>query len=335
MSSYLLDPSALMQALPSLLPPASKVLASQQDGIAALIHTALAAVSFRLIAVDESSSPRSTLVNVLPIEWNAHGPSNHTFRYKHDQSSLEFVVKVAKLSSRTLINAIAIESDKAAALDICTNDFTSPSFFPQDVSAIDAPSLINGFISSNRVIDFMDQFKSQIIQKLIPGLHKEGYSETVTDEAAPFAGTSRQPPAPARPQPVVPPDAPVYDPLRVPFRPRNPFEIGRRDLDPIPRNPFAPPPLFSDDDDGMFVGPNHPIFSGRGPVRNDPSGVTGPWGGDGFLPPMGAPPGARFDPIGPRFGATPRGNRNIPGRGNVPGPDNDEFMPPGAGDMFM
>ena len=77
--------------------------------------------------------------------------------------------------------------------------------------------------------------------------------------------------------------------------------------------------------DGMFVGPDHPIF-GRG-VRG-PFADRGPWGGDGFLPPLGAPPGARFDPVGPRpFGGN---NGGLPGRGNMRDPDNDDFMPPGV-----
>jgi len=74
----------------------------------------------------------------------------------------------------------------------------------------------------------------------------------------------------------------------------------------------------------MFVGPEHPMFGiGRG--INPPN--RGIWGGDGYLPPMGAPPGARFDPVGP---ASPgRGSRPF-GYGRRPeNPDNDEFMPPG------
>jgi hypothetical protein len=74
--------------------------------------------------------------------------------------------------------------------------------------------------------------------------------------------------------------------------------------------------------DGMFVGPDHPIL-GRGVGR--PFADRGPWGGDGFLPPLGAPPGARFDPVGPE----PFGGR-LPGRGNTRDPDNDDFMPPGV-----
>jgi hypothetical protein len=81
----------------------------------------------------------------------------------------------------------------------------------------------------------------------------------------------------------------------------------------------------------MFVGPGHPIFGQRNPPGQPRP--TGPWGGDGYLPPMGAPPGARFDPVGP-FGRRPS-------PGGIPGPrrggpfsgepDNDEFMPPGFG----
>lgn len=82
----------------------------------------------------------------------------------------------------------------------------------------------------------------------------------------------------------------------------------------------------------MFVGPDHPIFGSRGPI-----GDRGPWGGDGFLPPMGAPPGARFDPVGPGpLGRLPgrspgRGRWGPPSGGRFSGePDNDELLPPGA-----
>jgi proteasome inhibitor subunit 1 (PI31) len=81
----------------------------------------------------------------------------------------------------------------------------------------------------------------------------------------------------------------------------------------------------------MYVGPDHPMFAGRGRGRDQ---EAGPWGGDGRLPPLGAPPGARFDPVGPfGRGTFPGAGR---GRGGPPGtfggdPDNDEFFPPGTG----
>lgn len=128
----------------------------------------------------------------------------------------------------------------------------------------------------------------------------------------------------------------LYQPYDLPSRTSNPLEVGRSDLDPIP-NPFAgrQPIQPLNPGGGMYVGPGHPIFGSRNPPGQ--RGPTGPWGGDGFLPPMGAPPGARFDPVGP-FG----GGLGRPGPGGVPGiprrggpfggePDNDEFMPPGFG----
>jgi len=339
MSSSILDPCALIDALPKTLPTDRKRLGSPQDAIASLLHTAMTALGFRLIGVDDSTSTGSYENNQLPTEWNSHGPGSYTFRYRHEQSSLEFILKVSKLGARTMINAIALESDKASSLDIPTGDFTSSSFFPHDLSAPNAQPLIHGFISSNRITDLMSQFQLRIIQKLIPGLQKQGYTE-----ASPAASSSSQAlpgrpnnPQPARPQPVSPPSAPDHsDPYGIPTR--NPLEIGRSDLSPFPRNPFTPPSLFPDNDgDGMYVGPNHPIFNGQGGLR--PPGNRGPFGGDGFLPPMGAPPGARFDPIVPGpFGGLPRRGPRGPGGGFGPGtgePDSDEFMPPGAGDMFM
>lgn len=93
MSSNVLDPAAICALLPTLLPQNSKKLNFSHDGIAALVHTALSALAFRLIAVDESSTSVSSSSNVLPEAWNQHGPGNYTFRYKHDQSSLEFCCK--------------------------------------------------------------------------------------------------------------------------------------------------------------------------------------------------------------------------------------------------
>jgi proteasome inhibitor subunit 1 (PI31) len=166
----------------------------------------------------------------------------------------------------------------------------------------------------------MSQFKTQIVQKLIPSLQKDGYSEV--------QNSNSETPLHARPQPQAPFYVPGGSSSRRPTH-ENPLQIGRRDLDPIPMNPhdlFSPPSLFPHNSgDGMFVGPDHPIFG----MRGGGSYGRGPWGGDGFLPPLGAPPGARFDPVGPFGDLGGRGRGRPPGGGNMRGPDNDEFMPPG------
>jgi hypothetical protein len=336
MANDILDPSAVLSLFPTLLPANSKSLTSPQDGIAALVHAALAILAFRLIGIEETSTSPALSANVLPEGWNKSGPGHYTFKYRHDQSSLEFLIKLSKLGTRTVINAIALESDRVATLDIPTDDFTSPSFYPHNLDASDAQPLVHGFISSNRVSDFLSQFKLKIVQKLVPGLQKEGYTEEIdSNGASSSANPPPRDPRVPRPRPESPPDAPERNPyLPQPGFPRNPLEIGRSDLDPFPRNPFSPPSLFPPGSgDGMFVGPEHPIFGMGGRGFNPPG--TGPWGGDGYLPPLGAPPGARFDPVGPIF-PNPNRNRFPPGRGRQPeNPDNDEFMPPGMHDMFM
>lgn len=109
MVSSILDPAALLPTLTQLLPPNGKRLTNPHDGLAALVHTIMTALAFRLISVDESSPARTFADNVLPDSWNSHGPGSYTFRYKHDQSSLEFLLKVSTLGSRTLVYAIALE----------------------------------------------------------------------------------------------------------------------------------------------------------------------------------------------------------------------------------
>jgi PI31 proteasome regulator N-terminal len=122
--SSILDPSAITALLPTLLPPSAKKLTSSHDAIAAILHTAMSAVAFRLIAVDDVSPAQSEVTNVLPEEWNKLGPGNYTFRYRHDQSSLEFVVKVAKLGVRTVVNAIALE----VGLHLHISPYTQPLY---------------------------------------------------------------------------------------------------------------------------------------------------------------------------------------------------------------
>lgn len=189
---------------------------------------------------------------------------------------------------------------------------------------------MHGFISSNRVSDLANSLKLKIITVLMPDLGKgEAVSSSRTANAQLDPYRSSQPSA--QNQPHVPPTNRWQPPRAGFYPPENPLSIGRRDLDPIPTNPFSPPSLFGGPsrNDGMFVGPDHPIFGDRrDPLRGDEE--MGPWGGDGFLPPLGAPPGARFDPIvpggGPRRGPWPGTN---PNRGIHGDPSNDEFMPPG------
>lgn len=70
-----------------------------------------------------------------------------------------------------------MQDDKTATLDILTADFTSESSFPYDGGAESAAPLVHSFISSARITDLVGQFKMQVVQKILPGLRKEGYEE--------------------------------------------------------------------------------------------------------------------------------------------------------------
>lgn len=291
----------------------------------------------------------------LPYEWR----QSHTFRYTHPQSSMTFLLRVMKMASKIVFIGMAIENDKTVQFEVAAQDYTSSSFFPYKRSS--AGDITPAYISAARVKDFATMFKIKIIQKLIPSLQKAGYQETLdTSETQQQQSSSAH-----RPQPPL-----YHEPLREPPRPRrdqrppffddddegmiprpgftSPFSIGRDDLDPLGSAPFAGPPRIGGiggggfgpprgmgPGGGMFVGPDHPMFAGRG---GQPGGGFRPEGGDGRLPGGAVPPGARFDPIMPERG----GVGGIGGRGRGRGqghpsgePDPDHEVPPGYNDMFM
>lgn len=331
----LLDPSALLQVLQELLPTASKAdtVATTRDGdkafgptsdlelrhawdaLSAMIHTIMSRLDFRLVGFSEddrilphdsstqSEAATTTFLatNKLSKGWNAKGPDHYCFRYKHDQSSLDYLVKVIKLGNKAIIHGVALQGSRTSTLEIPLSDYFSPSFFPYPSSSGDNEPLVNGYISSSRLKDLVIAFKTQILQTLVPGLRKQGYTEDASNSNTGVPSS----PSTSSPRPSVP------DPTRSLQQPphRNPLIIGDHDLDPLGGSPlalpprfggdngggFAPPPLFpgGDTGGGMFVGPNHPMFRDRFPTGG---GRGGPFGD---LPPGAVPPGARFDPIFP------------------------------------
>ena len=107
--SEALDPSVIIATINDILPPAKKSLATQQDGIAALLHSVMTILGFRLVGLTDSSSDAQYEKNALPEGWSKHSPDSFAFRYRHDQSSLMFLLKVVKLSKRTVVHGIALE----------------------------------------------------------------------------------------------------------------------------------------------------------------------------------------------------------------------------------
>ncbi|POR35348.1 Uncharacterized protein TPAR_04482 [Tolypocladium paradoxum] len=224
------------------------------------------------------------------------------------------------------------------------------------------------FVSEQAVADVLRDLKVHIVQKLVPKLQKDGYVEVAEAESTaraerraqeaqnpnrPFGGQPRPNmpyphPSPlpdmARPRP----GAPVGDfpppgfedeyeinrprpTARVVIIPseRSPFNIGHDDLNPPGLGPHDPLR-------GSFVGggvlPRPGGSSGMHPTFDDPlfGGQGGVGGAPGGYDPQ-APPGARWDPIGP--GGAPRFPGPGSGRGN--GPFGGGGYGGGLGDGFL
>ena len=287
-------------------------LRNPYDAVALLSHSCMLAVGFRLIGLGEGHSippaSESEEVPTLPKEWNSSPSSDYAFRYAHSQSSLEYLVKVSRLGSKAVINGLGIGDDKVHTLDLLIKDFLSESSFPYSIPSPDsandrAQSLRGLFISAGRLTDAGSLLKLQIIQKLAPGLHKEGYEDSAH-------AASQQPDARQQGDPRMPgPDNPrgegaPHDPLRdgrlPPAAQPRPFHdpLAADPRRPLPAGDF-PPPGFDDEYDIMRPPGGAGVGGGRRPMNigerdlyppglgpHDPlrGGGFGPGGGGGMHP---------------------------------------------------
>ncbi|KAF2721583.1 hypothetical protein K431DRAFT_284731 [Polychaeton citri CBS 116435] len=311
------------------------------DAFAVACHAALLAVGFRLVGLGEDhrtevNDSASVETPSLPVEWNASSGS-YAFRYKHSQSSMEYLLKVTRLGNKIVAMATALGDDKTWQFETKVDEFISAGNLPATPKTPETPEsdgkrkIQDIFISNGRLSDLGSLLRLRLIQKLMPSLQKEGYEED--HSAASSSQDQRRPP----------PQQPDRDPLRDP-QPARPYPFD----DPLasggPRAPVPEPiPGFEDEHQihprrplgggvGGFpgyghndlypqgLGPNDPLRGGVGPgLRGGfPGGAGGMHpsfedplfrgqgqGGMGFGPQ--APPGSRYDPVGPRGGGHPRG----------------------------
>ena len=247
---------------------------------------------------------------------------------------MQYLLKVSRLGNNAVVFALALGDDRTSSFDLPVKDYVSESALPLSSTENPTGALREVFISSARLSDLMKLFKINVIQKLAPGLHKEGYEDS-----------SRGLQEALRPQPE---DRPRRDPLRddpIP-QPARPYPFD----DPLaaaPRRPFPPgefaPPGFEDEyeinrpprgyppglggggspynigDRDLYpvgLGPNDPLrgtigpgfgSGGMHPTFDDP--LFGGPGATGSYDPR-APPGARYDPPGP--GGPPAGRNRGP-----------------------
>ena len=265
------------------------------------------------------------------------------------------------MGSKAVVNGLAIGDEKVVSVDVPLNDFVSASAIPypapSEASASTSHSLQTVFINPGRMVDYANMVKTQLLQKLIPKMQKEGYEETAksTTEQAEQRRNTRQDiddmERAAAGRPRVP-----NDPLADPRLWNEPYAEPRRP------HPDLNPPGFDDDYEilrppgrgglggigGGLRGPNigerdlyPPGLGSNDPLRIGPGGFGRPGGGmhpnfddplfdgrrgeQGGFNPM-APPGARYDPVGPGDGVPrdPLRNRRFPpgGGGMGGGPPN-------------
>ncbi|KAF2428343.1 hypothetical protein EJ08DRAFT_651114 [Tothia fuscella] len=301
--------ASLMAA--SLPKDTSPQIKGAYDAIALVVHAGMIAVGFKLKGLGEdhtieahsdSSSPQP-----LPSEWNSS--NTYSFRYTHNQSSLEYILKVNRLGNKAVIDGIALGDDKRTSFDVTIKDYISEgnlpsSPFPTSSSSTSTNTTSNStseerddeakltiqhiFISPGRLADVGAELKVKIIQKLAPSLTKDGYEEsstnTTTQETDPTSGRRD----PYADYPRREPQQPEYDPLRHEPPPARPHPLADPYAGPDRNRPYPPglePPGFEDE---------HEIL--RGPRGNFGGGGRQPFGigGDDLYPPgMGPNDGIR------------------------------------------
>jgi PI31 proteasome regulator N-terminal/PI31 proteasome regulator len=352
----------MVKSLPSKASDGScSIIKDPYAAIGLFVHACMLAVGFRLIGLGEdhkigaaNALPQTTYAKLdfsqylldadsdsqdikkLPSGWDA--AAIYAFRYAHAQSSMEYLLKASRLGGKALVFAVALPDDKTASFDIRVQDYVSEGSIKESTTTSDIKSALrNIFVSSGRMADLSSLFKVNIIQKLAPGIQKEGYEETSTATEQPRHRQETRPPErdplrddrpePARPfpfndplaaaprRPVPPGDFPPpdfedeYEMNRPPrgladYGGRRPLNIGERDLYPPGLGPHDP----------LRIGPGGGGFGPGGgmyPTFDDPL-FAGQGGAQPYNP--RAPPGARYDPVGPGDGPPNlRGGLRFPG----------------------
>lgn len=370
-SSDPLAPHTLAAIIASSLPSASSPsLKNAYDAVAIAAHSAMLSVGFRLIGLGEDhridAASDSSHPSSLPSEWNASQP-NYAFRYAHSQSSMEYLLKINRMGNKAVVLGMGLGDDKTNTFDIKVADYVSESSLPANPPHTSSEqeqttqAIIDVFISSARLADFAKLFRLNIIQKLIPGLQKEGYEEHTAQSTSSAQSQHQRDPERPRHDPLrdeyQPPARPhpLHDPLAQPRRPfpagefappgfEDPYEMTR------PPRPMAGTPGFGNigerDLYPQGLGPRDGLWGGLGPGLG--GGIGGGIGGGGMHPTFDdplfagqgrgngqydpqAPPGSRYDPVGP--GGAPRGSGYGPG-GNTGGRPPNPFGGFGSGDFI-
>ncbi|KAK4237356.1 PI31 proteasome regulator N-terminal-domain-containing protein [Achaetomium macrosporum] len=317
-----LGPAAVAEAMANALPTHDKDdttsdLSSSLDCVALFVHACMANLGFRLLGFNEDRKIETECARTaprLPAQWNK-SLNTHCFVYAHTQSSMQFIVHIDRMGAKIEVRGLAIGDDRIARFDITARDYISSSALPLRIrmtedGAEDRSDLLHKlktlFISEERIKDLASLLKVSLIQRLLPSLYKEGYTEEPAADRRttppPRPHDPNRPPFPSHlPPPAAPNPYPAPDPLAAPpprpvpaadFPPpdfEDEYEVNRPPRGPIP---FAPSGGFGgigqDDLYPAGLGPHDPIrgsFTGPGGLRRPGGGLGGGARGGGGMHP--------------------------------------------------
>ena len=338
---------------------------STDEALALVVHALLLRHGFRrmdALPTEPGLDPLPPAEAVLPRNWApSDTAAGYGTDYRHQRSAMTFSVRVVPVGAdRVMVTALAHETpDAVRTLVLRPSEYVRQHRWEavrqagdDDDTAMDWDDLVQNWQKLATLLQV------DIVHALVPESAKDGYESVASGTQTPnTAGgvpardrdRTRQPPRsphidPAPPPPLLPPLRPLAD-ERDPLRVRPPLygpAVGDDDL--FPPSPWRsrgpsgmpppPPPSGSGGEGGggMWVGPRHPVFRGRGGNDDGRSGTRDELFGDGrWLPPEARPPGARIDPFGPPLppDAQPRPPTAAPRR------DYGDLDPPPPDTMYM
>ena len=298
------------------------------DALVVALHCATIASGFQFIGLGDVDSgvPPTTEV-VLPEGWN-YDADVYSLRYRSVDGTEVLLIKSLIIVDHLVIHCIPITTTTtgAAASTTATREMRS-----MEVNVREFIHTEGEGVDLKRPLTTKALFN---VEKLLSKFIKDVLRHTPPE---PHVTPLRFPPSRIA-EPHQPPFSTFVPPLGVGGDDLEPF--GGIGIGPQHHQPVSG--VFPRSGGGSLVGPDHPMFWGRG-RGNGASGL-----------PTGVPPGARFDPFGPPVpGMGPAHGRGVPpsgtGRGTGPtfpfgDPDPDHQQPPpstggfgggGYSDMFL
>ncbi|XP_074650948.1 proteasome inhibitor PI31 subunit-like [Tubulanus polymorphus] len=279
------------RGLEVLFSAAKNQLKSPIDALILYLHNNLINHGFKCAGTGEEGSwdKKSEL---LPCGWNDN-QDLYVLKYRQTDDNTRHLLKVLVVEGVLLVHLMRLVNEKVACTNVKVGDFTS-SQFTEFESAYKDLGVLEKQIQTELLNEVSGRTAAASSQPQRRRDEPRQQHRPEDDDDPLRVG----PPRRGGPRNFIPPDH------------RDPFGVGRGDLDP-----------FGGGAPGMIMDP----FRGHPRFGFDPN--VGPGG----LPRGAVPPGARFDPFGPPG----HGGGPPPDNAFRPGPDPDHERPPDFDDMFM